>query len=250
MKTGILLRTLLIEEQDTYEDSFAISESTVNKLSTRIMKTRSIVLNTEDTIISALTVDDKVEYHSKLLTIVPIDENTDEHEYELTERTKDILSEIKNRSPLAKVKGTINKIVIHYHCETNEIPKELKVLIEESDKALQLSTGNKNMTGKVNSSYSINGKSLNHGEIEIKYYIDTKVNMGLGDKAVLANQLKCTVGNVFPDTVRTKDNEKIDSKFSRRSISARVVNSADVISTANTVLVELSKQASDMYFND
>lgn len=250
LKTGVLLRTMLIESQDTHEDSFSISEATATKLNSKMIKVKSIKLDKEMDILDIVKVGDKVNYDTKLLTMAHKGSDDDvDIGYELTETTIDLLSEIKNKSPMAKVRGTVEKIVVFYNCEIDEMTKSLKQIVTNSNLDLSNTEGKK-ITGKVDGTYSINGKPLTSGFIEIKIYIETSNNMGLADKAVLANQLKCTVGHIFSDRTRTEDNQLVEGKFSRRAISARIVNSPDIIGTTSTLLKQLSKNAAEIYFNE
>ena len=72
--------------------------------------------------------------------------------------------------------------------------------------------------------------------------------MGIGDKAILGNQLKFTVGSVYDYELKTDDGTEIDMVFSNISIKNRVVISPDAIGTTATVLDLVGKKAVDMYF--
>jgi hypothetical protein len=74
--------------------------------------------------------------------------------------------------------------------------------------------------------------------------------MGIGDKAILGNQLKFTVGEVYEYDMKTMDNKEIDLVFSNTSIKARIVNSPDLIGTTSTLLSVITDKALDMYFGD
>ena len=102
--------------------------------------------------------------------------------------------------------------------------------------------------GRVNNGYSVKGTPLLDGDIEIKIYIEGLLPMGVGDKAVVGNQLKATVGDVSPDGLRTEDGETIDVQFSTKSKDNRVVNSPDVIGSATTALITLQKSIVTDYF--
>ncbi len=250
MKMGMVLRTLIVEEQETYEDSFSISEKISKTMKSTITKVKSIIITSDQTVTSVINIDDKVDYNTGLLTLIPrVNEDFDAG-VDLSKNVKSILSEIKNKTPLAKVNGVLDKIVIYYNSELTDLPKEVRDLCIISDKNLQETTGDNKITGQVNSSYSIKGKPLLMGDVEIKFYINTSNGMTIGDKAVLANQLKCTVGNVFSNDTRTKDGNIIEAKFSSRSIAARIVNSPSIIGTTTTLLKKLTDDCVNMYFDE
>ena len=74
--------------------------------------------------------------------------------------------------------------------------------------------------------------------------------MGIGDKAILGNQMKFTVGDVFFNDVRTKDGTDIDMLFSARSIGNRIVCSPFQIGTTSMLLEKITDNIVDMYFKE
>ena len=72
--------------------------------------------------------------------------------------------------------------------------------------------------------------------------------MGTGDKCIVGNQLKCTVGEVFDYDMTTESGDKIDAVFSNLSISARIVNSPNLIGTTATLLKKIEDNVLKMYF--
>ena len=164
----------------------------------------------------------------------------------LDTKALEILQNIKSVSPKAKDRGIVSKVVVYYNCEINTMSDSLKALVAESDKNLIASAG---YPGRVNSSYSIEGIPLKEGEVEIKMYLQVGDSMGIGDKAILANQLKFTVGAVYDHDVYTLGGKEVEVMFSNKSLAARIVNSPFLIGTTSTVLDLLKDKAVDMYFN-
>ena len=241
LKTGMLLRTQFVEKQTTYEDSVTISDKYTKGLSTDITKVRSVVIDRDTLLSNMVGIGDKVGYHSKLFTMSQdVEEITDG--YELSKETIDILAEFKNNSPKAKIEGKIEKIVFYYNCELSSVNTKLRKLIEASDSRI---SGN---TGQVNAGYSVNGNSLMDGEIELKIYIEGRLNAGIGDKLVFGNQLKCTIGDVFTNDTVSEDGRAIDAQFSTKSKDNRIVNSADLTGSLSTVLVALQENVVKEYF--
>ena len=73
-------------------------------------------------------------------------------------------------------------------------------------------------------------------------------DMGIGDKAVLGNQLKFTVGEVYDYDIIADDGKPIEIVFAYLSVAARIVNSPELIGTTATVLSKVKDNAVDMYF--
>ena len=242
-KSGSYVMTSLLEVNETWEDSAAISNKMSSHLATTITKVKSTVIKNDDIILNVKKAKDSVEPSDVLFTIM--DSNAAMFG-NLDTKALEILQNIKSVSPKAKDRGIVNKVVVYYNCEINTMSDSLKALVAESDKNLIASVG---YPGRVNSSYSIEGIPLKEGEVEIKMYLQVGDSMGIGDKAILANQLKFTVGAVYDHDVYTLGGKEVEVMFSNKSLAARIVNSPFLIGTTSTVLDLLKDKAVDMYFN-
>lgn len=240
-KQGDVITVALTEDTVTHEDSAAISRKMTKHLATVVTKTKSVVVDKSDNILNAKKVGDTVNPNDTLFSI------TDEliAGQDLDARTLSIIQELKTSSPKSKLKGTITRIEVRYNCELNDMSDTLKKLAIASDKEFKLDTG---FTGKVNSSYSINGIPLKEDEVEIKMYITVDEGMGMGDKAIFGNQLKFTVGEVFDYDIHGEDGIEVDALFSSRSVAARIVNSPALIGTTSMILEKVTEKAIEMYF--
>jgi len=245
-KTGSSIKVGLMENTETYEDSCTISSKISKKLGTKIIKSKSFIVKSTDDILNLVNINDKVEPNDLLFTIsngigIPTSGSLDK-------TSLATLQNIKNKSPKAKMRGTITKITAYYNCDKEDLTKSLKEIIEITDKQIAKDSLDNKMTGKVNSSYSIKGKPLVEGSIEIKINISDEIEMGIGDKAVLGHQLKTTVGDVYDYDVKTEDGTDVEAMFSSLSIAARIVSSPNIIGTTTTLLNIIRDKAVDMYF--
>ena len=231
-----------MEDKETFEDSAGIHKRLSDRLGTIVTKIKSIRLSKDDNIINLVKQGDKVTPNDVLVTISdPIFANANK----LDEQTISILQGLKNISPKAKVKGTIEKVEIRYNCDKEELSGSLKEAVEISDKYLIENFG---YPGKVNGSYSIEGIPLMAGEVQIKVYINTGDHMGIGDKAIFGNQLKFTVGEVFDYDIATEDGTEIDATFGLTSVMARIVCSPLNMGVAGMCIEKLEQKAVEMYF--
>lgn len=240
-KTGTCLRVALMETTNTYEDSTTISSKATKKLGTSIVKSKSFVLNIDDNIINMINIGDKVEPNDLLFSIAG--SNIVDADGKYDKESLEILQNIKNKSPKAKMRGKIQNIRVYYNCELEDMSKTLKALAIESNKRLN------NFTGKVNSSYSIKGKPLLPNTVEVKVYIEDNVKANMGDKLVASLQLKCTISDVYSHDIKTEDGKDVDMTFSTKSIANRIVASTTLNATTTTVLNVLRDSVVDMYFN-
>lgn len=240
-KQGELVTTVLMENMETHEDSGAISGDMTKRLGVNVTKVVSTVVNMEDNIIDALTEGTEVTPNTSLFLVY----NKVMGEDQLDKETLELIKSLNSVSPKAKVNGVISKIDVRYNGEYSTMSNSMKSFITKVDKNTKERTG---YVGKVDDSYSVKGKSLLKGYAEIKYYIDMEDNMGIGDKAILGNQMKFTVGDVFHNEIKAEDGTPIDVIFSCRSISARIVNSPFLIGTTSMLLEKLSEKAIELYF--
>lgn len=240
-KQGDLITVALTEDLDTYEDSAVISSRLNHRLGTVVTKAKSFILDNTAEIMDLVKPGTAVDTNDILFSMLP---------YTVTEgadkATINLIKNLVKNSPKAKVKGVINKVVIRYNCEFKELSKSLREYAEVSDRKLKSETG---YTGQVvRNNYTIKGEPLSEGKVEIKIYINIDQGMGIGDKMILGNQLKCTIGTVFNNEITTEDGTPIDCKFSYRSISARIVLSPLLLGTTGMVLEKLTDKVCDLYF--
>lgn len=243
-KQGTIIKVMFSEEVGSHEDSTIISYNLHKKLGTKLTKVKSIIVNAKDNINNVIDVNEKVKPETSLLTITSGDlvgknEGLDKESLAL-------LNEIKQASPKAETTGVVSHIVVYYNLDNlKEASNTIKKLIEYSDNILLKEYG---YPGKVTSKYSVDGKPLLPGEIQIKFYIETNNNMGNGDKLIYGNQLKCTIGEVFDYELITDDGEEIDAIFSNRSVAARNTLSPYLTGTTGTLLNRIEQNIIDMYF--
>ena len=82
----------------------------------------------------------------------------------------------------------------------------------------------------------IDGEILLLDNVAIRISITQKVPAGIGDKVVLANQMKSIISGVLLNEVTTESGRKIDGLFSSRSCDARIVNSPFLMGAAASLL--------------
>jgi len=189
-----------------------------------------------------INIGDKVKPNSPLFSMMDgslvVDDKVDD-------RTMKILQDLKMSTPKAKYEGKIVNYKIYYNFDPKEASKSVQKAIKESDERLIERDG---YPGRVDATYSVNGKKLLEDTFELKIYINVNEGMGLGDKAVLGNQLKFTVGEVYDYDIVTDDNRDVELVFSYLSVAARIVNSPELIGTTSTLLEKVTKDVCDMYF--
>lgn len=239
-KQGAYVNVALTEDLETYEDSAEISSRLSEVLGNKETKVISKVFMLNDNIFNLVPIGSKVEADT------PLYSKADPIAAGMDNETKKMLLELNKYSPTPKVNGIVKNIVCYY-IPSKEITasKTMRDVINDSNARLMSKYG---YTGEVTTEYSVNGKPLQPGEVQIKVYVEAEEGMGIGDKAIFGNQLKFTVGNVFEYDIKGEDGTPVDAMFSMRSIAARIVNSPMLIGTTATILDKVAQNAVDMYF--
>ena len=233
---------------EVFEDSSAISSELGKEMTTSIVKEKSFIIEFDKNIVNILPEGTAVTPNDILFTI--INENTDYNN--LSESTIEMLQNLANISPKAKVNGIIDKYEIRYNGDISDMSPSLRKLTNKLDKELYeetKGTEEETTSGKVTSEYRVEGKNLNLDTLELKVYIKINLTSGIGDKGVFANQMKSVISDVFTETVTNEDGEKIDAIFSYKGILNRIVNSPILIGTTNRLIKHVSKQVADIYFS-
>lgn len=220
----------LSEEVLTNEDSSIVCKSMYSKLLTNVYYTHSAIFKATDMLADIPELNAKLKPDTYLYTIV----NSTLGVSGLSRAVVDSLQEIKNNSGVAGKEGVLDYIEIFYNSELSELSTTFQDLIK--NKKLVRSAK------KVSNQYSVDGRPLMKGQIQLVYYIATKQEAGVGEKAVLANQLKSIIGDVVSYDITTLNGIEIDGLFSKISIENRVVNSAYIMGTTNLTLHEFGKK--------
>ena len=85
--------------------------------------------------------------------------------------------------------------------------------------------------------------------LELRIFIETKVSLAVGDKGVVAAQMKSVVSDVFQSNITTESGVPVDIMFSYRSVLNRTVMSPIVGATTNRLLVHVSPKVAEEYFS-
>jgi len=245
-KQGIIVKTALQEIMETYEDSCTITNKLAEKLTINPIKTRSLVITKDDRIANPILPGEQVEPSTVLMTLLGKVEGIEDKE--LTKEELTLLQNFVKETPKAKYEGRITKIQIFYNCDAKELNRSIKNLLNKVGDEIVDHNDGKVATGRVNSSYSIGGRPLLEGGVEIKYYIETTDLPTSGDKFVFGNPIKTTVGEVYDYPIVTENGEEVEALFSTQSIIARIVTSFMINGTTTTLLKKVTENAVDMYF--
>ncbi len=162
----------------------------------------------------------------------------------------DTLRRVEAKSPRAKVVGTGSKIEVYYHGDFEDMSEGLQAIARRSDKErkdVADARGEPAFTGEVDFSFRIKGEPIDPDHVAIRIFIDHDVSAGLGDKGVVANQMKTIISGIFKGENTLESGEPLHLKFANTSVEERMVLSPKLIATTNMLLHSLSKHASNVY---
>lgn len=246
-KAGVLLNTALFESPETLEDSSMLSVKAAKMLETQITKVRDIVVAFDQSIHGLVDPGTPVEVDSILCTI---EEAITADNRLFDEISLDTLKAIAANTPKAKAAGRVDRVEVFYHGDLDEMSPSLQELARDSDLNRKRKAKDLHVpftSGRVDDSLRIEGNALLPDHAVIRIYITIDAAMGVGDKTVVANQLKSVVGRILDGVNETVSGDPIDSVFSYHGINSRIVGSPDLIGTTTTLLSIGSKKAAAIY---
>jgi hypothetical protein len=246
-KAGVNTVVAFSDNLDTLEDGSVISESCALKLNTQTSKIKSISVRFDQKIENLVKIGEHVDLDSILCTIIDSDSGGGSVFDEVSRET---LAKLQNYAPRAKVVGYVTKIECFYHGDRDEMTDSLRKVAYASDlvrEAEAKSRGHEYFSGEVDHEYRIRGNGLEPQSLVINVYIDHDIPCGVGDKGVVANQMKTVFSRVMRGTNQTKSGLDIDLIFGNTSVEERMVLSPKLIGTTTILLAELSKHLVGVY---
>jgi hypothetical protein len=245
---GCLGRIALREATYTVEDSSSLSVAFAERMGTLVSKPKSISINYEQNISGLLKVGDAVDLDTILCTI---EDDLVGDSSLFDDDTRETLRRWTDKSPRAAVVGTIAKLEVFYNGGYEDMSESLQIIVSESEKRRRRESkrlGHTYTTGEVDRNVRIDGYNLEENQALIRIYISSPVGMGVGDKLVVGNQGKSTVGEILFGDNRTVEGEVIDMIFGCKSFIDRIITSPFIIGTTNTTLRYIGELAYEMYF--
>ena len=247
-KHGSMARVALMEGNDTFEDACAVSYDFSTKMSTPTTYIRSISVPFEDEVIDLINEGRYVKTDDVLCTLDSGFSDVSRMDTETVETLKAIAA----NAPKAKYRGTISKIEVFYRGNKEQMSKTLRAIVEKYDRkrAKDAKELNKSATtGELFDNIFFDKEPLVQGNAIIRVFIDKDLECGVGDKLVVANQLKTIISRVVTGKQLCEDGTPIDLYFSYKAVEARIVLSPLINGTTNTILRTIGRNAIDLYRN-
>jgi len=235
--SGLVILVQYAEDIVGHEDSSGISMRCANKLRASTTYTSSYVFKNTDRLTNIVKVGDTVEYMTPIATV---DDGALRSDDSLSSDALNSLRNLESSNPQIKHDGIVSKITVKHLCPQSTLSRSIKSIIKNNIEW--------NKDSEVISGYSIKGRKLEEGEVEIKIYVIDNKTTYIGDKFVIGSQLKTTIGDIAKKPLITENGDICDMTFSNESKDARIVNSADITGIYTTALVGLTEKVVDAYF--
>lgn len=244
---GCLPLVAFSDNLDTLEDGSTVSEALAKELNTQTTDIKNITVRFDQSIRDLVKVGDHLDLNSILCYIE--DPETAENTL-FDEASIETLKLLGSAAPTAKVVGTVSKVDCLYHGELEDMSDNLRAIAEQADKHrenIAKELGRPVFTGEVDSSFRIKGQVLEPDSLVIRIYIDHDIPFGVGDKAVMGNQMKTVVSRVMTGRNELEDGTPIDLIFGNTSVEERMVMSPKIIAPTCLLLKVLTRRVAGVY---
>lgn len=237
----------LLEDDMTLEDASSISPELAAGLTTTSIKVKDVIVPFTDVVSKIMRPGDVVESDT---TLCIIQDSVTADSGAFDEKTMETLKFIDAQTPKAGARGTIDHIEVYYHGLKEDMSASLRNIANWGDAQLKKkheAQKRTHYTGQVDSAFRIEGDPLAFEYVCIRFMIEVSVPAGVGDKVVVANQMKSVISGTLEKPIYTEFGLRVDIKFGGRSIDNRIVNSAPLLFTGNAILVALQDREVKRY---
>lgn len=248
MKFNGLVTVALTNNNESFEDSCSVSTKLSQEATTTVIKEKIFVIDFNKQIEGIISEGTEVNPETILFTL--LDENTDYNN--LSQSSIEMLQSLAALAPKSKYKGVIDRYEVKYNGEVTDMSSSLRKLVTKLDRQIYEETKGtfrEVKSNRVNAEYRSEGKNLLVDTLELKVFIRVNLSMGIGDKCVLASQMKSICSHVFSENINTVSGDRIDVMFSYEGLLKRIVSSPVLMGTTNRLVRHVNKQITDLYFS-
>lgn len=222
-KSGVMTRIWLNEDQSTYEDSIALTSEFANKVKTPLILNESFRVFDNQEIKFHTKVDAQLDYYQVICDIEdPSTASLNQDDAEMFSGL-DRLGIKQIHSPQT---GRVVHIDVLYNGEVTDFSPSVQKLIKQYDGIRAKRATYREMagtTGNVGGNTSVGKSKIYPGSVQINVYIENLLSSTTADKFVIGNQMKGTVGYIYPTPIITLDGRPVDMVFSLKSMFNRKV---------------------------
>ena len=258
LTAGTLAKVAILNTDEGFEDSAAITEEFGEKLGTEVVMSKEIVIDKGANVYMYKNIGDHVNEGETILSFQSdFDDEVSNTLMKNLAIDKERISEL-GRTPLrSKYTGYISDIKIYRTVELDELSPSLRKIVEAYEKRIK-------DTKSVYAKYGIDSstlpatkkmdqvgkaKNINNG-VKIIFYIKYIDDMAIGDKIVFYSANKGIIKYMIPKGqepyTEFRPTEHIDSFGALGAVSARMVGSVPIVGAVNKLMVELDRSVKDI----
>lgn len=258
LTSGTLAKVALLNTDEGYEDSAAMTEEFGEKLGTAVIVDKEVVLDKGANIFIYKSIGDEVIEGETLMSFQEdFDDEAANRLLKNLSMNSDQLKELGNNKILSKHSGIICDIKVYRTVELNELSESLRKFVSKYESGLKKTKSIYNKykidsTGLQSAEKSINtGKTKNVKDgVKIIFYIKYIDNMSIGDKITYYSANKGIVKYLIPKgqepTSTFRPTEHIDTFATIGSVNGRMTCSIPVVIALNKLMVELDRKVKEI----
>lgn len=246
-KGAVPVKVAFINMTENFEDSNLVSPGFTEKFKTKSSYSREVIVKFDQHIHDLVTVGQHVDTETPLCIIE--EETTANIEGVDPEFIKSLMNLGRN-APKARHMGVVEKIEIRYRGEKEDMNHTLQEIAEFHDRATQkqrTALGLSKLNNQIKDAFRYGKTIVDNNHLLIIITITEDVTAGVGDKGVLGNQMKFTIGKVSNGSITTTNDTDVDMIFGVNPMNNRMVGHVTKIGTTNTLLNVIPKKALAMY---
>jgi len=245
-KAGRMIRVVMVEDQDTYEDSIAITKELAMESITPFIKKKQFLMGSKQIINWKVKIGDEVDYDSILCEV--------EDDHLVGGAAENSLMEDVNRLGIKQQRSNHHGKIIHIDVKYNATPEQMsdsvRKFIAHADKDRKRTAsieGSTVKSGSVSNSLNVNKPTLSPEKVLVTVYVESMDYSTTADKYVIGNQMKGTAGYIMEKPIFTLDGRKVDAKVSFKGMFNRMVLSLRDKLASNELSTQFSLKAVKVY---
>jgi len=242
---GRQVRIALVEDQDTYEDSIAVSKAIMEESITPFITKNTFVVDVDKVVTFRVKQGDQIDYDAILCEI----EESHLAGVGETSTQVDDINRLGIKQHRSKHHGEVVKIEVLYNSPMENMSDSVRKLVVAGDKERKRmsSIDGSFPTGNVGNNLNVAKPVLSPGKVLFTVYVESMDGSTTSDKYVIGNQMKGTVNGVMKKPLMTQDGRVVDVKCSfKGGFNRMVLSLRDRLGTSE-LSVGVTKQAIAIY---
>ena len=254
---GVAANVAFLETDTTVEDSVDISRKLADKLTIHPVNQRVVTITKNSTIHKVANIGDHVLNTDPLLIFEESMSDDVGFAYQ-TDETMSLLSDLNRRTPNARFNGVIVDIKAYYGCEISEMHPSLQALVKNCNKFTNrrakiakgtLDSDEYPSCAPMDEGQKYKGVYFDKDTVSLVFSIQESIPHGVGDKLIVANQLKSVCSNIFQHPIYSESGVEVDCLFSSDGAGRRICTSQWFMGVSARIMEKIEQDIVDMYFS-